>query len=67
MKPIWYLVGLVLLSMGVVVLCAGIYELFNPVADATKFAHLHPGFWWGLVMVAAGGTFVLTHRKSKVE
>jgi hypothetical protein len=65
MKPIWYfvgLVGLVLLSMGAVVLLAGIYGLATGAKHTTVLARLHPDVWWGAVMVAAGAIFFFKNR-----
>lgn len=63
MKSIWYLVSLVLLVMGALVLLAGILEFVGPSARRTVLADLHPGLWWGMVMIAAGAIFYLKHRK----
>jgi hypothetical protein len=63
MKSIWYLVGLVLLEMGLLVLIAGIVEYIAPSARQTVLAETHPGIWWGCVMVIAGSIFFFTHRK----
>jgi hypothetical protein len=66
MKPIWYFVGLVLMSMGVLVLGAGIYDALTG-GGTTTLAQLHPGLWWGFLMVAFGALFFFTHRKSVVK
>ncbi len=62
MKSIWYLVGLMLLAMGAVITITGIVQYFNPPANSTVLAHLHPGLWWGLVMLAAGAAFFFGGR-----
>jgi len=66
MKPIWYMVGLVLLSMGTIIFLAGIYYLVNPPPVRTTTAHLQPNIWWGALMMAVGGFFVFTNRKATV-
>jgi hypothetical protein len=63
MKSIWYLVGLLLLAMGLLVLAGGIGDLVSPPARPTVLAHLRPNLWWGAVMLAAGAIFFLTNRK----
>jgi uncharacterized membrane protein HdeD (DUF308 family) len=63
MKSIWYLVSLVLLEMGVLVFVAGIIDLVSPSSRTTVLASLHPGFWWGIVMVVAGAIFYVKNRK----
>ena len=62
MRPIWYFVGLVLLSMGAVVLLTGIYRLSTGAPHTTVLARLHPDVWWGAVMVAAGAIFFFKNR-----
>ena len=62
MKPIWYFVGLVLLSMGSLVFLTGIYILASGAAPKTVLAGLHPNIWWGGLMVAAGAVFFLKNR-----
>jgi hypothetical protein len=62
MKPIWYFVGLVLLSMGSLVFLTGIYILAFGVAQTTVLAGLHPNIWWGALMVAVGAVFFLKNR-----
>ncbi len=62
MKSIWYLVGLLLLTMGTVITVTGIIQFFNPPGTATVLAHLHPGLWWGFIMLAAGAAFFFGGR-----
>ena len=64
MKSIWYLVRLVLLEMGGLVLIAGIAEFLAPSERKTVLATLHPGLWWGVIMIVAGAIFYLKNRKS---
>jgi hypothetical protein len=64
MKPIWYFVGLILLSMGFVVLLAGLYSLFVSEAVYTVLGELHPNVWWGAIMMIAGGAFFFLHRNA---
>ena len=63
MKSIWYFVGLMLLVMGGLVLLAGLIELVTPSARQTVLANIHPGVWWGAIMIAAGAIFFLKNRK----
>jgi FtsH-binding integral membrane protein len=63
MKSIWYFVGLMLLVMGGLVLLAGLIELFSPSVRHTVLVEIHPGVWWGAIMIAAGAVFFLKNRK----
>ena len=64
MKSIWYLVGLMLSSMGILVLGSGIYYLANPRDTHTVLSGLHASIWWGAIMVVAGLIFLITHWKT---
>ena len=63
MKPIWYFVGLILLASGALIMGTGIYDLVNPPAVKTVLAEIHPGIWWGAVMIIFGGILFLKTRK----
>ena len=67
MKPIWYFVGLMLGSMGAIVLISGLVDYFGNIRSATVLSELHPELWWGAVMIVAGLIFFLANRKSTVE
>lgn len=67
MKPIWYLVGLVLLAIGLEVIAAGIYHLIVPPDRTTELGELRPDLWWGGIMIVAGLIFTLTHRNAKAQ
>jgi len=67
MKPIWYFVGLFLTAVGVIVLASGMYDLVVPPAEKTVLSEIHPGVWWGAVILVSGLIFYLTNRKKTVE
>jgi hypothetical protein len=67
MKPIWYFVGLLLLSMGVIITASGLYAFVNPPEQQKALSHLHPDIWWGLVMSAGGLLFFLSNRNKTVQ
>jgi hypothetical protein len=62
MKPIWYFVGLILLSMGFIVLLAGLYSLFVSREAHTVLGELHADIWWGSIMMIVGGAFFFLNR-----
>ncbi|MDZ7374235.1 MAG: hypothetical protein ONB23_09735 [candidate division KSB1 bacterium] len=64
MKSIWYFVGWVLLSMGLVILIAGLYNLASPGRVRTVLAELHPDIWWGGFMCVAGVLFVALSERA---
>jgi hypothetical protein len=67
MKPIWYFVGLMLLSMGTIITLSGLYFYFNPPEVKTVLAELHASLWWGMVMVVSGAIFFLFNRSATVK
>ena len=67
MKPIWYFVGLILSSMGLVLFINGIYYLLNPGSDQTVLKDLHPDIWWGALMIIVGLIYIIKNRKVKVK
>lgn len=63
MKSIWYFVGLMLFTMGIIVFFSGIYYYFIPDGSTTKLHELHPDIWWGAVIIIAGAIFFFSNRK----
>ncbi len=51
---IWFFIGLMLISSGVLVCGAGLYELAYPPAHSTVLAELHAGVWWGALLLIFG-------------
>ncbi len=52
---IWFFIGALVLVYGVLVLGAGIYELFSPSSPPVVLDELHAGIWWGALMIVLGG------------
>ena len=67
LKTIWYLVGIVIFIMGVLVLLAGLIDAFSASPPETVLADLHPSIWWGAAMVVTGGIFLLSNRGKVVK
>jgi len=67
MKPIWYFVGLVLITMGGLLFIAGMVDLISPPARITVLAEMHTSLWWGLVMLVVGLIFFLRTRKITIS
>jgi hypothetical protein len=66
MKPIWYFVGLIVLVIGGLIFCSGIYLLLNPPVVKTVLAELHPNLWWGGVMIIFGtGLYIKMKNKTR--
>jgi FtsH-binding integral membrane protein len=64
---IWFFIGISLLVNGVLILGAGIYQVFVPPAQPTVLAQLHPGIWWGALMAILGGFYCFKFAPSKTR
>jgi hypothetical protein len=51
---IWFFIGMLLTAYGLLILGAGIYELYVPPAHPPVLANLHFGIWWGMVLLVIG-------------
>src|SRR5438067_1034704 len=52
MLPVWFFVGIILLTYGILILATGIGEFSRP--PSTVLANLHPAIWWGALLVVYG-------------
>ena len=58
MMDIWFFVGIILATFGVILVLAGIYYVFNPNTELI-FGYLNPNLWWGVIMIFSGIIFQL--------
>jgi hypothetical protein len=57
--PIWFFVGGLLLTYGVIIFAEGVHHLFVPQANAgLALQWVHADLWWGIVLIALGGFYV---------
>jgi FtsH-binding integral membrane protein len=61
---IWFLIGLQLVIMSVIIVAATIYSLCYPPANPVMFADLYPGFYEGAVMFVLGIFYSVKFRPS---
>ena len=64
-KTIWCAVGLMLLVIGFIVLCSGLFILAFHIHEKTVLANLHPDIWWGSIMIVAGAIFFIINIGKK--
>lgn len=71
---IWFFIGLLLATYGVLILGAGIYDVMYPPAQAPQgeiardvLANLHAGVWWGALLVVLGIFYVVHFRPGKAK
>ncbi|HLZ93396.1 MAG TPA: hypothetical protein VKQ28_16950 [Candidatus Acidoferrum sp.] len=62
--PVWFFVGLLLLTYGALILASGIAE-WNDL-PSTVLANLHAPVWWGGLMVLLGGVYIHKFRPRRV-
>ncbi len=62
---IWFFIGALLAFYGALILGAGIYGVIYPPEKQVVLANLHPGIWWGGLMLALGVIYVVKFRPGK--
>lgn len=67
MRPIWYFVGLLFISLGLVITGTGIYFLFVANESTTVLQDLHSDIWWGSIMLLFGFTLFWFNKGVTVE
>jgi len=67
LKTIWHFVGIVLTIMGALVVLAAIIDLFSSAPSKTVLADLHPGLWWGGLMLLTGIIYLVMNRGKVVK
>lgn len=64
---IWFFIGLILLIYGIIILAAGIYELFDPSFNAGVVLHqYHSSIWWGALLIIIGIIYLTKFKPGKV-
>ena len=62
---IWLFVGVSLLVNGLLILCAGIYELVHPPEKPVVLFQVHANVWWGGVLLLAGIMYCAVYAPSR--
>ena len=52
--PIWFFIGISLFVNGILIVGAGIWEIFHPPPNPVVLFHLHANVWWGAVLLLLG-------------
>ena len=55
--PVWFYIGVLLLVYGVILLGAGLFQLFHP--PHTVLANYHATLWGGVVLLLIGGGYTV--------
>lgn len=51
---IWFWIGLSLLGNGILIVQAGVREIFHPPANPVVLFQYHANVWWGAVLLILG-------------
>jgi hypothetical protein len=62
---IWFFIGSLLTTYGVLVVGAELYRISNPPAREVVLANLHAGLWWGGLLLALGLLYVVRFRPGR--
>jgi|YelNatPaOPRAMG01_1025707.scaffolds.fasta_scaffold04378_3 hypothetical protein len=65
MIPIWFFIGCLIAFYGILIMGAGIYEIFNPPVKKVALWHLHAGIWWGAIMILFGLFYIIKFKPKK--
>jgi hypothetical protein len=57
---IWFFCGILMLAYGCVLIVQGVIQFHHP--PPTILSHLHPTFWWGLLLAIFGGVYTVRYR-----
>ena len=62
---VWFFIGTLLATYGVLILGSGIYGLFVPLNHTVAMSHLHIGIWWGSGMLLFGVGYIIRFRPKR--
>ena len=62
---IWFFIGILLLIYGVLILGAGVHELFSPSPHPVVLSELHAGIWWGTLLLILGAVYSYKFRPGR--
>lgn len=55
---IWFFIGALLAVYGVLILGAGIWDVFYPSGLPQAMGHLHAAIWWGALLMGMGAIYL---------
>jgi len=57
MVSIWFFIGISLFVNGLLILGAGVYEIWHPPTQQVVLYNLHASVWWGALMAVIGAVY----------
>ena len=67
MRPIWYFVGYLLSVIGLLVVLAGILNLFYTLPSTSVLGSIHPDIWWGGLITVVGLVYIWNNRNTYIR
>ncbi|MFZ0037946.1 MAG: hypothetical protein WAK91_11015 [Candidatus Acidiferrales bacterium] len=64
---IWFFIGISLLVNGVLILGAGIYEIYRPPENPVVLFQLHAGVWWGGLLFVIGLLYCVRFAPARIR
>ena len=65
--PIWFFIGVLLVTYGLLITGYGIYELATGKLADVALNQLHAPVWWGATLLAFGIFYTVKFRPGKVK
>lgn len=65
-RPIWYFVGLMLFMVGLLIVIAGILNLFMSLPGTSVVGNTHPNLWWGGLITLFGAFYIWKFSGARV-
>ena len=62
---IWFFIGVSLLVNGLLILAAGLYEMFHTPAEQVVLYRLHANVWWGGILAVIGVVYCVYFAPGK--
>jgi hypothetical protein len=66
-RPIWYFVGWMLLTIGGLIVIAGILSFFHDLTNTSVVNGTHPDLWWGGFIFLVGVFYIWKHKSVRID
>jgi hypothetical protein len=63
--PIWFFIGVLLGTYGLLIFGSGIYGLIHPPERIVALSYLHADIWWGALLLILGIVYVVKFRPNR--
>jgi len=63
--PIWFFIGVLLGTYGLLIFGSGIYGLIHPPERTVALSYLHADIWWGALLLVLGIVYIVKFRPNR--